>query len=508
MSFLARSDQIRMDFMSYAFEGSSGLELAAAAESLTGGSGRLVVNERMNLKSLFSPHHQIHDDESPNHEGAEFMEFGLPQPPVCVDPSLRPVSSSDKDLAEMMLSSSSHPPPVTVFGRIPAPDMEIEEAAACNWLPRYHNFNLRSEETDNQSLFKGAPQTTNFESPHSAAIPVNKRLVDSNKVKSGQNSKEKLGDLSPSMEEAAATAETSSATVVKRARITNNLSSSNSHPPICQVHGCFKDLSSSKDYYRRHRVCNEHSKTTKVIVDGIEQRFCQQCSRFHLLSEFDDDKRSCRKSLAGHNERRRKPQFDTHHGPRFFDMTTLQTEQFFLPELLPVNYFCQELENTSSIRSTKTDEKHISFSKLGAPKKSKTHGTQKPEYYPLSSKNNNTTIQQFPTAENPSTSAHSLLSSHPEIPANILASDWDLGLCSGVLEMEGRRSGYDAVDGNMMSVYYEGEMDENSESAENGPTIDLEQLSTHLQRVEHQRNLSAQTKQMESNNLFYCFTSG
>nr|GMD16858.1 squamosa promoter-binding-like protein 6 [Ipomoea batatas] len=457
-----------MDFMSYAFEGSSGLELAAAAESLTGGSGRLVVNERMNLKSLFSPH-QIHDDdESPNHEGAEFMEFGLPQPPVCVDPSLRRVSSSDdKDLAEMMLSSSSHPPPVTFFGRIPAPDMEIEEAAACNWLPRYHNFNLRSGETDNQSLFKGAPQTTNFESPHSAAIPVNKRSVDCNKVKSGQNSKEKLGDLSPSMEEAAATAETSSATVVKRARITN-LSSSNSHPPICQVHGCFKDLSSSKDYYRRHRVCNEHSKTTKVIVDGIEQRFCQQCSRFHLLSEFDDDKRSCRKSLAGHNERRRKPQFDTHHGPRFFDMTTLQTEQFFLPELLPVNYFCQELENTSSIRSTKTDEKHISFSKLGAPKKSKTH----------------------------------------EIPANILASDWDLGLCSGVLEMEGRRSGYDAVDGNMMSVYYEGEMDENSESAENGPTIDLEQLSTHLQRVEHQRNLSAQTKQLESNNLFYCFTSG
>jgi hypothetical protein len=30
--------------------------------------------------------------------------------------------------------------------------------------------------------------------------------------------------------------------------------------------------------------------------------------RFHLLSEFDDGKRSCRKRLAGHNERRRKPQ--------------------------------------------------------------------------------------------------------------------------------------------------------------------------------------------------------
>ena len=36
--------------------------------------------------------------------------------------------------------------------------------------------------------------------------------------------------------------------------------------------------------------------------------------RFHLLAEFDDGKRSCRKRLAGHNERRRKPQLDNHSG--------------------------------------------------------------------------------------------------------------------------------------------------------------------------------------------------
>lgn len=30
--------------------------------------------------------------------------------------------------------------------------------------------------------------------------------------------------------------------------------------------------------------------------------------RFHLLSEFDEGKRSCRKRLADHNRRRRKPQ--------------------------------------------------------------------------------------------------------------------------------------------------------------------------------------------------------
>ncbi|XP_002514625.2 squamosa promoter-binding-like protein 6 [Ricinus communis] len=88
----------------------------------------------------------------------------------------------------------------------------------------------------------------------------------------------------------------------------------NSHPAHCQVYGCNKDLSSSKEYHKRHKVCEVHSKTSKVIVNGIEQRFCQQCSRFHLLAEFDDGKRSCRKRLAGHNERRRKPQVGPHSG--------------------------------------------------------------------------------------------------------------------------------------------------------------------------------------------------
>ncbi|XP_002965229.2 squamosa promoter-binding-like protein 14 [Selaginella moellendorffii] len=77
--------------------------------------------------------------------------------------------------------------------------------------------------------------------------------------------------------------------------------------PVCQVEGCGTDLRGSKGYHRRHRVCEVHSKTPKSVVDGIEKRFCQQCSRFHVLEEFDDGKRSCRKRLAGHNERRRKP---------------------------------------------------------------------------------------------------------------------------------------------------------------------------------------------------------
>ncbi|XP_009139002.1 squamosa promoter-binding protein-like 15 isoform X1 [Brassica rapa] len=76
----------------------------------------------------------------------------------------------------------------------------------------------------------------------------------------------------------------------------------------CQVEGCKMDLSNAKTYYSRHKVCGIHSKSSKVTVSGLHQRFCQQCSRFHQLCEFDLEKRSCRRRLACHNERRRKPQ--------------------------------------------------------------------------------------------------------------------------------------------------------------------------------------------------------
>ncbi|CAH9132484.1 unnamed protein product [Cuscuta epithymum] len=78
----------------------------------------------------------------------------------------------------------------------------------------------------------------------------------------------------------------------------------------CQVEGCHVDLSSGKEYHRKHRVCESHSKYPKVMVGGLERRFCQQCSRFHSLSEFDEKKRSCRRRLCDHNARRRKPQQD------------------------------------------------------------------------------------------------------------------------------------------------------------------------------------------------------
>ncbi|KAI3465501.1 hypothetical protein Pfo_022164 [Paulownia fortunei] len=80
--------------------------------------------------------------------------------------------------------------------------------------------------------------------------------------------------------------------------------------PVCQVDNCKEDLSTAKDYHRRHKVCEVHSKAGKALVGKQMQRFCQQCSRFHPLSEFDEGKRSCRRRLAGHNRRRRKTQPD------------------------------------------------------------------------------------------------------------------------------------------------------------------------------------------------------
>ncbi|KAL8040112.1 hypothetical protein ABFX02_10G077700 [Erythranthe guttata] len=76
--------------------------------------------------------------------------------------------------------------------------------------------------------------------------------------------------------------------------------------PCCQVEGCSVDLKSAKEYHGRHRICEFHSKSPRVVVGGFERRFCQQCSKLHDLSEFDDMKRSCRRRLSDHNARRRR----------------------------------------------------------------------------------------------------------------------------------------------------------------------------------------------------------
>ncbi|KAK1375338.1 Squamosa promoter-binding-like protein [Heracleum sosnowskyi] len=80
----------------------------------------------------------------------------------------------------------------------------------------------------------------------------------------------------------------------------------------CQVEYCTADMCNAKSYHRRHKVCEFHAKAPDALIAGLPQRFCQQCSRFHELPEFDDSKRSCRRHLLGHNRRRRKVSNDYH----------------------------------------------------------------------------------------------------------------------------------------------------------------------------------------------------
>jgi hypothetical protein len=61
----------------------------------------------------------------------------------------------------------------------------------------------------------------------------------------------------------------------KKTKIVGNTS----NRAVCQVQDCRADLSNAKDYHRRHKVCDVHSKASKALVGNVMQRFCQQCSR-------------------------------------------------------------------------------------------------------------------------------------------------------------------------------------------------------------------------------------
>lgn len=51
----------------------------------------------------------------------------------------------------------------------------------------------------------------------------------------------------------------------------------------CQANKCGDDLREARPYHRRHKVCEHHAKASAVLVAGIRQRFCQQCSRFMII---------------------------------------------------------------------------------------------------------------------------------------------------------------------------------------------------------------------------------
>ncbi|PSS06264.1 Squamosa promoter-binding-like protein [Actinidia chinensis var. chinensis] len=124
-----------------------------------------------------------------------------------------------------------------------------------------------------------------------------------------------------------------------------------SNRAICQVEDCGADLSNAKEYHRRHKVCEMHSKASRALVANVLQRFCQQCSRFHALQEFDEGKRSCRRRLAGHNKRRRKTQPDA--AVNSSSLNDAQASGYLLISLLRI------LTNMHSNKSDNTNDQDL-----------------------------------------------------------------------------------------------------------------------------------------------------
>ncbi|KAH6823120.1 hypothetical protein C2S53_011293 [Perilla frutescens var. hirtella] len=273
----------------------------------------------------------------------------------------------------------------------------------------------------------------------------------------------------------------------KRAR----MSSLQSQIPFCIVHGCNKDLSSSKEYHKRHKVCDIHSKTAVVVVNGVRQRFCQQCSRFHMLAEFDDGKRSCRKRLAGHNERRRKPQLDTHFDPTLYGTDLSRTSLFFS------NY----LWSNAPIRHSRHDTEPLKFgssrpkpllhlNEMGKQNPSKNCPNSPLSVLELSAISNSSCAPSLLSAQSFRSMDYPLileqhdnynLSFNPNssIFRGIFSSSFGEA-DQRVLDASGTPSELLQEPSNAPSLT-------RYQSSEGANTVDLLQLSLHLQRVEHQK---------------------
>ena len=52
-----------------------------------------------------------------------------------------------------------------------------------------------------------------------------------------------------------------------------------------------------------------------MVIDGRHVRFCQQCGRFQPIADFDTGRKSCRKKLESHNQRRKLARAAASQGP-------------------------------------------------------------------------------------------------------------------------------------------------------------------------------------------------
>nr|AVV48331.1 squamosa promoter binding-like protein [Litchi chinensis] len=352
------------------------------------------------------------------------------------------------------------------------------------------------------------------------------RFIDCRDIQNGEFFKERsiVSSVHPSL-------------TAKRARPT----SSCSQTPLCQVYGCNKDLSSSKDYHKRHKVCEVHTKTPKVIVNGNEQRFCQQCSRFHLLAEFDESKRSCRRRLAGHNERRRKPQFNilsgkphkllqSYQGSEMRRDTSLaKGASLVFPDILPSGIIFPEIYEQAYPCNGKRSSTEILSSATKGCNFSDAVSTVQGSSGILSS----SCALSLLSAQSQNLSSHStgMLMAKPlinQVSYTHQRPDQIFDKTAGVMSLEKYTtnglylSGMNSMDNSQTGsifvpdashvVNLKVEADEicqesdllnakYSRSPERGSTVDLLQLSSHLRRVERQRN----SQQFNQQNEDCCF---
>eukprot|EP00242_Pyramimonas_sp_CCMP2087_P009323 CAMPEP_0198213630 /NCGR_PEP_ID=MMETSP1445-20131203/28977_1 /TAXON_ID=36898 /ORGANISM="Pyramimonas sp., Strain CCMP2087" /LENGTH=314 /DNA_ID=CAMNT_0043888301 /DNA_START=425 /DNA_END=1369 /DNA_ORIENTATION=- len=85
---------------------------------------------------------------------------------------------------------------------------------------------------------------------------------------------------------------------------TEEVLSTPSESMVCRVPGCTTSDMQWTKYSRKHRVCMRHIKLESVLIDDIKQRFCQKCTRFQRLEDFDGSKHTCRKGLESQRQRR------------------------------------------------------------------------------------------------------------------------------------------------------------------------------------------------------------
>ena len=72
----------------------------------------------------------------------------------------------------------------------------------------------------------------------------------------------------------------------------------------CTVDNCGEPCVSV--YCRRYHTCREHIGALHVVRGGAEVRFCQRCSSFQPIADFDGDRHTCRDALHAYNSARRE----------------------------------------------------------------------------------------------------------------------------------------------------------------------------------------------------------